>query len=205
MVQWIFIDKFRSLSNLCIDPLGLVTVFVGKNGTGKTSVLEAASLAFTGGSASQLSRLAYWREFPQPKLEAPDAIRAFFPEMNLSRRPTIRFMEDDLEGVIDLEPLAEAPSGMSFSYPPRETLQSDAEQFYGVNLYYKAPGRQSPVVSRLLLRENGVEETQMSIDLPESPNLRSQAGKPRLASPKVSMRRTGCFYVSPRRSTSVVN
>ena len=38
------IDDFRGLRNLCPDELGLINILVGKNDSGKTSVLEALSI-----------------------------------------------------------------------------------------------------------------------------------------------------------------
>ena len=38
------IDGFRGLRNLRLDELGLINILVGKNDSGKTSVLEALSI-----------------------------------------------------------------------------------------------------------------------------------------------------------------
>jgi len=41
----VFIDGFRGLRNLELDGLGPINILVGGNNSGKTSVLEALSIA----------------------------------------------------------------------------------------------------------------------------------------------------------------
>lgn len=56
------IENFRSLSSLTLPDLGRINLLVGKNNSGKTSVLEALRVLSNGGSIKTLLELAIERE-----------------------------------------------------------------------------------------------------------------------------------------------
>ena len=61
MIQQLCIDNYRGIDSLCIQDLGLVNIFVGQNGVGKTSVLEAVAL-LASPTVKMHERLGKWRD-----------------------------------------------------------------------------------------------------------------------------------------------
>ena len=57
------IDGFRGLRNLRLDQLGLINILVGKNDSGKTSVLEALSILCNPLDPSEWAWMVYRRDF----------------------------------------------------------------------------------------------------------------------------------------------
>ncbi|MGH7080323.1 MAG: AAA family ATPase [Acetobacteraceae bacterium] len=49
MIHSIEVNGYRTFPNFAMEGLGRINLFVGKNNTGKTSLLEALSLLWAGG------------------------------------------------------------------------------------------------------------------------------------------------------------
>lgn len=70
----LYIEQFRSLTNLRIEDLGQVNLITGMNNTGKTSVLEAIRILASDGSLSTISQILRFRE--EDTVEGEDGWRA---------------------------------------------------------------------------------------------------------------------------------
>ena len=56
MIDFLHIKNYKNLKNLELDSLGKVNLFIGKNNTGKTSLLEAISLFVTNGKYAKIDK-----------------------------------------------------------------------------------------------------------------------------------------------------
>lgn len=63
MIDFLHIKNYKNLKNLELENLGKVNLVVGKNNTGKTSLLEAISLFVTNGKYAQIVKILTNREF----------------------------------------------------------------------------------------------------------------------------------------------
>jgi len=81
MPHWksIHIERFRRLENLRLDDLGSVNLLVGKNNSGKTSVLEALAIASNPTSASQWIDVGRERELKSARTPLLEILGWFFP------------------------------------------------------------------------------------------------------------------------------
>lgn len=205
MIDWIHIHDYRSISSLCIDPFATVNVLIGRNGTGKTSVLEAIALACSPASSVQIARISSWREFPSMRLGVTDAIRSLFPALNLSLAPTIEFSDTHEIRRVTIAAIVQPPGeGITFSFPPRPSADTSfADDLFGLSLSYEYSKGRS-VGSKLVLTEGGYQEQVISLDLPVTPdNPRTIPSKGQRSQYSANPPRLGCFYISPRRSTSL--
>ena len=81
MPHWksIHIENFRRLENLRLDDLGTVNLLVGKNNSGKTSVLEALAIASNPTSATQWIDVGRERELKSARTPLLEVLGWFFP------------------------------------------------------------------------------------------------------------------------------
>jgi energy-coupling factor transporter ATP-binding protein EcfA2 len=81
MPHWksIYIERFRRLQNLRLDDLGSVNLLVGKNNSGKTSVLEALAIASNPTSATQWIDVGRERELKSARTPLLEVLGWFFP------------------------------------------------------------------------------------------------------------------------------
>jgi energy-coupling factor transporter ATP-binding protein EcfA2 len=81
MPHWksIHIERFRRLENLRLDDLGAVNLLVGKNNSGKTSVLEALAIASHPTSATQWIDVGRERELKSARTPLLEVLGWFFP------------------------------------------------------------------------------------------------------------------------------
>lgn len=104
------IENYRGVSELRIDDLRPINIFVGQNGVGKTSVLEALSIA-TRPIFGKHFRLARFRGLQHPEYRDSDILETIF-NFNYSK-PPVRFnyeykqheVEISKEYTIELHPL----------------------------------------------------------------------------------------------------
>ena len=80
----LFIESFRGVKNLSIPKLGRVTFFVGRNGVGKTTVLEAVSLFAARARFSALFHLLKKREECEIHEREQIPVAALFHDWNTS-------------------------------------------------------------------------------------------------------------------------
>jgi energy-coupling factor transporter ATP-binding protein EcfA2 len=81
MPHWksIHIERFRRLEGLRLEDLGTVNLLVGKNNSGKTSVLEALSIASNPTSAAQWIDVGRERELKSARTPLLEVLGWFFP------------------------------------------------------------------------------------------------------------------------------
>src|ERR1700722_6031314 len=184
MLESLTVDNFRGIRHLDLENLGRVNIFVGKNASGKTSILEAASIAGNPTSPRWLAQLGVWRELPAPTLQSPDAISIAFPEMNIRKRISFRFSVRGIKQSLDITALDEA----SLSQRPVHTVTeapasssseiADIGRFFGVNYIY-SPSEGKVIESRMeLFSEGSAQKREPAVD------------------------KMGAFYIHARRSTS---
>ena len=85
MLKSITIDNFRGIKHLGIENFGRINIFVGANGSGKTTVLEALAIMASPGDPHMLSRLAMWREMGPMNIQVDYPLRSFFFDLNAGR------------------------------------------------------------------------------------------------------------------------
>jgi energy-coupling factor transporter ATP-binding protein EcfA2 len=81
MPHWksIHIERFRRLEGLRLEDLGTVNLLVGKNNSGKTSVLEALAIASHPTSATQWIDVGRERELKSARTPLLEVLNWFFP------------------------------------------------------------------------------------------------------------------------------
>lgn len=182
MLKSIEIKRFRGIRNLTLDNLGKVNILVGHNAAGKTSVLEAISIAATPTGVRRLMALSEWREMVVANREQDDALRAYFYDLNLDAQPTISFTADEHSGIWRLK----AMSG-TWTSAPTDNLDGDLfsasasdypSRIRGVTVEVESLGKRFE--SKLELGSGGFT-----------------------AEENDAFDKLGCFYVHARRSTSV--
>lgn len=82
MPHWksIHIERFRRLENLRLDDLGSVNLLVGKNNSGKTSVLEAIAIAANPMHLGSWIDTAWKREIKSARTPVAEVVKWLFPE-----------------------------------------------------------------------------------------------------------------------------
>lgn len=83
MPHWksIHIERFRRLENLCLDDLGTVNLLVGRNNSGKTSVLEALAIACHPTDAFTWIDTGRERELKSARTPVLEVLNWFFPRI----------------------------------------------------------------------------------------------------------------------------
>jgi energy-coupling factor transporter ATP-binding protein EcfA2 len=83
MPHWksIHIERFRRLENLRLDNLGAVNLLVGKNNSGKTSVLEALAIASHPADAFSWIDIGRERELKSARTPVLEVLNWFFPRL----------------------------------------------------------------------------------------------------------------------------
>ncbi|MBZ4335409.1 MULTISPECIES: ATP/GTP-binding protein [unclassified Corallococcus] len=143
MLTSLRIQNFRSLRNLTVEGLTRVSLLVGANNTGKTSVLEAAELALAGSSPSVIARAPSRRGEVNVRIEDGTGVvsrlevaHLFFGH-DLKLRPTFRIEASTpepcfFEGRIEpyspnaaLTVAEQVASGLQLEAPLGLTVESD--------------------------------------------------------------------------------
>lgn len=85
MFKRITIDGFRGIDRLALEDFRRVNVFVGPNGGGKTSVLEAMLLAAQPFAPQCLEKMNNWRDMPALNSQTWHSLLTIFSEMDCHR------------------------------------------------------------------------------------------------------------------------
>jgi hypothetical protein len=73
------IKNFRGIKDLLIPDLSFINIFIGSNGAGKTSVLEAAAIASSNANdPAWIDRYNVWRDMPIGNIGVDYALRSVF-------------------------------------------------------------------------------------------------------------------------------
>jgi hypothetical protein len=105
MPHWksIHIERFRRLENLRLDDLGSVNLLVGKNNSGKTSVLEALAIAANPLHPGSWIDVAWKREIKSSRTPLAEVIKWVFPGAGKFTEPgtfkaSVRVTADQTDG-----------------------------------------------------------------------------------------------------------
>ena len=112
MLESIHIQNFRGIRDLTIGDFSAVNVFVGTNGCGKTSVLEAIGTFLRPKEPWFLSLLSFWRRMGSATEKSPLPLRAIFCDLRVVN-PDPMQLEGRLDGVDDvltIEPITALPT-----------------------------------------------------------------------------------------------
>lgn len=101
MLRHVLIENYRGLKRLELQGLSRVNLFVGKNNSGKTSVLEAMQLAESDDPICELTRSAWRRseapaQVAKPRNNQEMEIRHFFLDRDISPGSSFRIYTDDM-------------------------------------------------------------------------------------------------------------
>ncbi|MGD0058915.1 MAG: AAA family ATPase [Verrucomicrobiia bacterium] len=185
MLESLTIDDFRGIGHLDLTDLRRVNIFVGKNASGKTSLLEAASIVANPVSPGWLGQLGMWRELPPPSLQAPDALSIAFPNMDITKHPRFRFKIDGRAHSLDIKALTED-----------SLSEGQAQEIAKQNASSQSPS--TPDYERLF----GVEYSYTSPDGRKISNRAELIGQGQIQRSEPSIKKLGAFYIHTRRSTS---
>ncbi len=182
MLETLEIHRFRGIEYLKLENLARVNIFLGGNGAGKTSVLEAVSLAANPTAPVLLNTLGLWREMPHATASQTDSLLSAF--MDLDPTNNIEFDFQTAEGAQSL--IIEASRGLSVEHDaaravplPSTGANSPGNGLLGVRYRWETTGG-LVVDSSLDLNPNGFV-------------IRTPPGAPS---------GDGAFFVHTRRSTS---
>jgi ABC-type glutathione transport system ATPase component len=80
---------------LTLEDLGRVNIFIGENGVGKTTVLEAVYLIAHPQDPERLTQLGRLRNLPAPNFDGDDALATLFLNRESSQWPEFQFVAND--------------------------------------------------------------------------------------------------------------
>ncbi len=195
MFKRISIHGFRGIDGLALEDFRRVNVFVGPNGGGKTSVLEAICVASTPFAPEGLAKVNQWREMPALKSETWHSLLTIFSQMDSHRSISLEIETEEGEATIGITALFGGTTEKSelLEDPTSDLEVSTAgveERIRGIKSSYKPTGGEE-VEGILELLTTGYQQTI------ERRDKRSRKGPP----PKGPGR--GSFYIHGRRSTSL--
>jgi hypothetical protein len=192
MLTAIKIEGFRGIDCLRIEDFRRVNVFVGPNGGGKTSVLEALFLASQPFSPQVLESVNHWRDMPPLTSSTWHTLLTVFREMDCHR--TVMLELETADGPVSLAITALLGRGaMGESTPsPDVTTTSDPGSI--------SAGSEETVRGIKYLCRNGLgAEAEVVLELLPTgfrQGARAMASRPPQAPT------AGCFFIHTRRATS---
>ena len=191
MLEHLRISSFRGISNVDISGLSRINIFIGRNGSGKTSILEAAALIANPTNPGLINSLAMWREMPPLNEQSDLGIRTLFAGLDDCKPVEFRFTADGSAQTLKIS--ASSRRNMRVETRPVQdeedstpaSISSDA--LSGLEYDYKRDSQHFEAALRLLPKgfEVHTESTRRS-------------GQPAIRPP----RGLGCFYIHARRATS---
>lgn len=102
MFRRISIDGFRGIDGLALEDFRRVNVLVGPNGGGKTSVLEAISLAAQPFALQGLDMLNQWRDMPKLNARTWHSLLTIFSHMDCHRTVLLEIETEQGQASIEI-------------------------------------------------------------------------------------------------------
>jgi hypothetical protein len=191
MLKKISVDGFRGIDNLALNDFQRVNVFVGSNGGGKTSVLEAIGLAAQPFALQGLDMINQWRDMPKLNSQMWHSLLTIFSEMDCHRTVSLEIETEKGKASVVISALfgAVATDDSELAEEPTGDLGSTSAGFEdrvrGVKGVYK-PTWGDEVEAALELLATGYQQTVKT----------KGKGPPQAPAP-------GSFFVHARRATSL--
>jgi hypothetical protein len=181
MLKCITINRFRGIRSLMVSDFAKVNIFIGTNSAGKTSILEAISLA-ANPSPHWLVTLSQWRDMQPPSPGNDDALRVYFYDLDLSQSPELKFSIDEHSYRLTVEPIIGGISTVTSTASEASSSSSGETrvQLRGIRVAYQTPDGKTAKTT-LEMVQGGFRENASA----------------------TRMERLGCFYVHARRATSI--
>jgi hypothetical protein len=180
MLKSLVVDGFRGISTLSLEDFSTINIFVGANGSGKTSVLEACALAADPISFQLLGAFSQWRELPPPTRNADDGFRSFFPMLDIHRIPRLSYMTSAGANTVEISGLlSNSTSVVRAQSTSASVSPGEYEALSGVKVTY-TPAKSSQIVLTCTLNDQGYNA---HFNIPPQ-------------------RELGAFYIHGRRSMS---
>lgn len=183
MINKLTIQNYRNIKSLELNELNAINIFVGQNGSGKSSVLEALALLSVGDPRMH-EFLGKWREMPS----APKILRTIFHKQ-LYDQSIIVSAEGDDASLLEIQPLNYNEARKTISNNPiAEKEQEDQiltyPEFYGI---------------KHLLKQRKGEEWEVEATW----NCALHGNHLHFSSPDAPPVVMGCFFIHTRRTTSI--
>jgi ABC-type branched-subunit amino acid transport system ATPase component len=186
MLTGLTIKRFRGIPTLVLEDFGTVNIFVGENGSGKTSVLEAIFLLASPTDPRMAANLGPWREQPAATIADDDALSSVFHRGDLRHGPEFEFTASGERQILRISHLIDQGPTQVVVNPSELTSEGTEAPDSVRGLVYEfqpTPGV-TPVASLIS-------------DLRLTPN-----GPVQATIRKYYDKSLGCFYVHARRATS---
>jgi energy-coupling factor transporter ATP-binding protein EcfA2 len=142
MITSLRIDRFRGIHSLALEDLGRVNVFIGENGCGKTTVLEAIFSIAHPTIAGALPYIANTREMLPLNLEKNDALASMFYESDFSEQPEFEFIANEGVQRLSLTPILELGGEVPLTNDVSTGTLSNLPKLRGVEVvFYPNPNQ----------------------------------------------------------------
>ena len=102
MFRKITIDGFRGIDDFSIEDFRRVNVMVGRNGGGKTSILEAMAFAAAPNAPGNLPKANTWRDMPGANSRSWHSLLTLFSGMDPHRRMLFEYGADEEKASIEV-------------------------------------------------------------------------------------------------------
>jgi predicted ATPase len=194
LVSDLCVKNFRGIKDLEIKGLTRFNVFLGKNASGKTSVLEAFCLVCNRGNATAAGIVGSRRDLPRVTDESDLSLRSMFFNGDASNEPTFNYTFQGssrtlvVRPVFKLQPFVARGRGMQTLWEPPLQEADSSGQIFGVSLLYTVNGKPS-------------FKNYAQVSSPD-PDLRSWGGLVDVRVDPVPGQ-TGSFFVQARQANSV--
>src|SRR5947207_14501941 len=154
MLEKLTITSFRGISNVELSGLSRINVLIGTNGSGKTSILEAAALVANPTNPRLINSLATWREMPPLNEQSDLAIRTIFAGLDETRPVEFSFVVDGSTQKLKISAASRGSITVE-TRPSQEGAESvpagiSSDALSGLEYDYTVHSRKFPASLRLL-------------------------------------------------------